>query len=369
MSKIKYLVFSGGGAAGYAHGGAVLQLADEADFSFTDIKGVAGASVGAFAALLVSLNFTPQEISDKLSSLNIRALMDGGNLPQQLYRLFTQYGIYTGDPLYRMIKDIIAEKTGRSDPENVTFADLKALGCKDLFIVTTKVYKENDQPTGKEKIFSTENTPQTPVAATLLASMSAPGLFRRVRLKKIAKGHFVLDEQGDLYEDGGIVNNFPIDIFDKPKYVAQGDDYVNSQTLGLALLNHNQINLRTHALPKTIIGDHHPMDYSVGLFNMVLFNHQQRNLNKKANRLRTVQIDRMGVSLGDFALSADTKASLIESGRRAVHYYFSERELFQDLALHPANDATLSQRIKAIEREMSAAEPPMSFLQMCHRMG
>lgn len=368
MSKIKYLVFSGGGAAGYAHGGAVLQLAEEATFSFSDLKGVAGASVGAFAALLVSLNFSPQEISDKLSSLNIRALMDGGALPQQLFRLFTQYGIYTGDPLYRMIKDIIAEKTGRTDPENVTFADLKALGCKDLYIVTTKVYKENNHPTGKEKIFSTENTPQTPVAATLLASMSAPGLFRRVRLKKIAKGHFVLDEQGDLFEDGGIVNNFPIDIFDKPKYVAKGDAYVNSQTLGLALLNHDQISLKGHALAKTVIGDNHPIDYSVGLFNMVLFNHQQRNLSKKVNRQRTVQIDRMGVSLGDFALNTDTKASLIASGRRAVQYYFNEHQALDELATQPANFADFSARIKQAERAMMDAEPQLSFLQMCHRM-
>ena len=49
----------------------------------------------------------------------------------------------------------------------------------------------------------------------ILASTAAPGYFRRVRLKKIEKGKYILDKNGDLFDDGGIVNNFPIYLYFK----------------------------------------------------------------------------------------------------------------------------------------------------------
>lgn len=327
MNDIKYLVFSGGGAAGYGHAGAIEQLNQEASFSFQKIEGVAGTSVGAIAALLVSLNYTPEQISIKLASIDLKKLGDGGNMPQKIYRLFTQYGVYKGDTLYQLIKEIIREKTGREDPENVSFEDLKTLGYKDLYIVATKIFKENNKPTGKEKIFSFDKTPKTSVATAILASTAAPGYFRRVRLKKIAKGKYIFDKQGDLFDDGGIVNNFPINIFDKPKYIPCNDEHlnleVNPHTLGLVLLRSDRIEDKTHHINKEPIDDKHPLEYAVGIFNTLMLKFEKDSLEKSENRKRTIQIDRLGISLGQFHIDEKTKQALIESGKQAVKDYFA----------------------------------------------
>jgi NTE family protein len=328
MNDIKYLVFSGGGAAGYAHGGAVEQLSKEPNFSFSNIKAVAGSSIGAIAALMVSLNYTPQEINKKLSSINLKNLKDGGCLPTRICRLFKQYGVYQGDALYQLIKDIIREKVGKKNPESFTFEDLKLSGGKDLYVVATKIYKENNKPTGKEKVFSFEKTPKTSVAAAVLASASAPGYFRRVRLKKIEKGAYILNEQGDVFDDGGIINNLPLNIFDQAKFFRTPSNdgcinlEVNPHTLGLALLNSDQIEDGTHNIIKTPIRDNHPFEYCVGIFNALLLKFEKNGLKKNENRQRTIQIDRLGVTLGDFNIDEKTKKALIESGKKAVRTYF-----------------------------------------------
>lgn len=329
---IKYLVFSGGGAAGYAYAGAVEQLSKEPEFSFDALEGVAGASIGSIAALLVSLNSSPHEVSQKIASLDLKKLKDGGYSLTHLYRILSVYGKYKGEEIDDFIKKIIKDKTGRSDPENVTFADLKNLGFKNLHIVTTKLYKENSVPTGKQKIFSFEKTPNTSVATAIRASVAAPIYFSRVRLKKVEKGKYIIDEKnGDLYEDGGVLNNFPIEMFDKPKYMGLPDDnattILNPHTLGLALRKTYQINDLEHKPVKTPIYDYHPVEYTEGLVNGLLNQVDNEKFEKDKNRQRTVQIDRLGVSLADFAIDEKTIQALIESGREAVKRYFADLRL------------------------------------------
>ena len=92
---------------------------------------------------------------------NMHKLRDGGSLPSKLINLYTQYGMYKGHELYKLILELIQTKTGSSAPEKITFADLERLGYKRLHIVATKLYTLNGQPTGKRKIFSVEKTPNT----------------------------------------------------------------------------------------------------------------------------------------------------------------------------------------------------------------
>lgn len=321
---IKYLVFSGGGAAGYGHGGAIIGLSEQPEFSFNNIKGVAGASIGALAALMVSLKYSPEEIANKLTNFNIKAIKEERCVARKLFRLFNHYGYYKSDVIYKMISSLLKEKTRAINPENVTFIDLKNLGCIDLYIVTTKIYKENETPIGKEKIFSPDKTPDTSVIAAMLASMAEPGYFQQVRLKKINKGKFILNNDGDLFGDGGIVNNFPIDIFDKPKFMPMDPEIsVNPNTLGLALLYESKIDDETHHIIKTPLKDSHPLEFTEGLINALQLRNKKANLEKSENRKRTVQIDRLGISASDFDISDKVKRALVESGRQAVNRYFA----------------------------------------------
>ncbi|MBA3660717.1 MAG: patatin-like phospholipase family protein [Gammaproteobacteria bacterium] len=322
---IQNLVFSGGGAAGCAFGGAIMGLAEQPNFSFADIKVVAGSSVGAIAALIVSLNYTPVQASAKIEQLNLQKLRDGGPKLSQAYRLMNHYGRFKGNALFHFILDILAEKTNRDDPENITFADLKKMGFKDLHVVTTKLYKENGNPIGKEKIFSYAKTPDTSVASAILASTAAPIYFARVRFKKLAKGKYILDKKGDLYNDGGILNNYPINLFDKPPFTdAPGTP--NAQTLGLALLYADEIHKEEKPV-KTIIYDKSPIDYAKGIINGLLRKQQIESVTRKENLERTIQIDRLNVRLDNFDIGDEIKQQLIISGRKAVSDYFKTYHL------------------------------------------
>lgn len=332
IMDIKNLIFGGGGAAGIAYAGAVYQLSIEPEFSILNVERVAGASIGSIAALLISLNYSPLEASEKIANLNLGKLKDGGWFFSQMYRLITEYGKYRGDALFEFIKSIIREKIDRKDPENVTFAELRELGFKDLHIVATKLYKENDVPTGKQKVFSADKTPNTSVAAAIRASIAAPTYFARVRLKKVEKGKHVLDPKGDLYEDGGVLNNFPIDLFDTPKYFGRPDNeavsIVNMHTLGFALRHTYQINDQEHKPIKTPIYDSHPFEFAEGMINGLLNQRENEKLDKAINRERTIQIDRQGVNLANFDIDEKTKIALIEAGKDAVKRYFDDaREL------------------------------------------
>ncbi|SRR5579885_194611 len=331
MADYKYLVFAGGGSTGIAYSGAIEQLEREPEFSFDQIESVAGASVGALAALMISLKYTPEQASQTLAGINFKKLADGGLLPEEGIHLATRYGIYKGEALYALILSLIEEKTSllvpKINPATVTFADLQKLGFRDLHVVATKIQEINGAPTGKLKHFSFDKTPDTPVAAVIHASAAAPLFFERVRLKKVAKGHYVLDEDGDLYCDGGVLNDFPIDIFDHPKYLPGTDDnnvseIINPHTLGLAVRPKSKIINSQHKPVKKRIGDHDPVKAFEGVLNSFLLDFEQEGLNKKKNAKRTIEIDTLGVSPFNFNIDSHTVSALQASGKQAVIEYF-----------------------------------------------
>lgn len=348
MEKISYLVFGGGGAAGYAFSGVISELAQQPHFSFSNIKGVAGTSVGAIAALVVALNYDPDIASQKLFDLDLKNFSDGGHFTSRFFRLCTKYGKFQGEALASFIHMIIRDKISDIDPSQVTFADLKARGFKDLLVVTTKLFLKDNIPTGKQKIFSFETTPSTPIAAAIRASTAAPTIFQRVRLKKVNKGEYIIHDTGDLYEDGGILDNFPIDIFDNLKYCKNPDKYVenhNEHTLGFALVNPPQIEKPV----KTRISDAQPLVFAESLFNTLI--HQVNNVKLEAyqNKDRIVFIDRKNVQIADFDLSHEKKLELVNSGINAVRAYFAGHSYIEPLSYVALGEYSNSPQIATLQ--------------------
>ena len=94
-------------------------------------------------------------------------------------------------------------KTGNPD---ATFADLaKRRGNPNLHLVATNL------PTRLSQVYSKDHSPALPVAEAVRRSISIPLFFVAVR------------ESDDLFVDGGVLNNYPIRLFDREKYVANCD--------------------------------------------------------------------------------------------------------------------------------------------------
>ena len=72
------LVFEGGGVKGVAYVGALEKLEERNILS--EIERVGGTSAGAITALLVGLNYSPEEIRDKMLGLDFSHFLDSCDL-------------------------------------------------------------------------------------------------------------------------------------------------------------------------------------------------------------------------------------------------------------------------------------------------
>ena len=99
------------------------------------------------------------------------------------------------------------------------------------------------------EIFSAETTPEVAVADAVRMSMSIPLFFESLRFDGHQFG------KGDYYVDGGLYNNYPIHIFDEPRYARRSRSFsngVNRETIGLFLYADKIRNDKMHENPENL---------------------------------------------------------------------------------------------------------------------
>ncbi len=332
------LVFEGGGVKGIAYVGAMEVL--EAKGILKDIVRVGGTSAGAINAVLVGLNYSPDETKQILGRLNFRRFLDDSwGIIRDTDRLITEFGWYKGDFFRRWIGETIEAKTGNSES---TFLEVNSLkktrNFRDLYFMGTNL------STRFAEVFSFEHTPRMCVADAVRISMSIPLFFAAKR-----------SIRGDVYVDGGVVDNYPIKLFDRQKYVqanfavpsyyeehnrklqAEGRDislYVyNKETLGSRLDSAREIAVfRDQAEPEDRKIDDF-FTYTWGLVETIMGIQDNQHLHSD-DWQRTIYIDTLGVKTTDFDLSDAMKDALVDSGRKNTQKYF---EWYDDPANTPAN--------------------------------
>ncbi len=322
------LIFEGGGVKGIAYLGALKVLNDKGILK--DVQRVGGTSAGAINAILLGLGYTEDEMKDILWSLNFNNFMDDSwGIIKDTKRLINEYGWYKGDYFRNWIGQLIKKKTGNSES---TFADLEAMKeagspFKSLYFIGTNI-----STTFAEK-FSAKHTPRTCIADAARISMSIPLFFAAKRSLR-----------GDVYVDGGVLNNYPVKLFDRKEYLSTNNfretdyytkvneaiagksrpisEYVyNKETLGFRLDTKEEIAVfRDHAEPVSKTIDSF-FDYSWALVNTILEAQQSNHLHSD-DWCRTVYIDTVGVGTTDFDLSDDKKNELIDSGVAGATDYF-----------------------------------------------
>lgn len=324
----KNLVFEGGGVKGIGYVGALEELRKRKIDS--QIMRVGGTSAGAINATLFGLNFSQDEIKDVLWKLNFNNFLDDSfGIIRDTARLLNDYGWYKGDFFRKWIGSIIKMKTGNP---NSTFADIEMLkkknGFRSMYFIGTNL------STRFSEVFSYEHTPKICVADAVRISMSIPLLFA-------AKKGF----RGDIYVDGGVLNNYPVKLFDRESFVRSKMHkrkteyydkvnkeiakkprkitkyYYNRETLGFRLDSAQEIAVfRDNAEPI-----HHKIDsffdYGMALVETILEGQSNSHLHSD-DWQRTIYVDTLGIKSTDFDISDKMKKKLIESGRKGVQKYF-----------------------------------------------
>jgi NTE family protein len=321
------LVFEGGGVTGIAYVGA-MQVLDEEGI-LPEIKRVGGTSAGAINATLFALGFTNIQVRNILKKLNFNNFMDDSwGAARDTKRLLDRFGWYKGDFFHEWIGRHIKKKLG--DPY-ATFQDLKEDKKPELYVYGTNL------STRFGEVFSHEHTPKTRIADAVRISMSIPLFFSAVR-----------NARDDVYVDGGLLNNYPVKLFDRAKYISPENqkkmaiktDYYekenkrflkkhpssspyiyNKETLGFRLDSKQEIGVFRYGAEPAHQKIDDFFDYIKALVTTIIENQGNTHLHSD-DWQRTIYIDTLGVGTTDFDLSDTMKKKLEDSGVKGAKAYF-----------------------------------------------
>jgi NTE family protein len=322
--QFRNLIFEGGGVKGVAYLGA-LGVLEEKEI-LPKIKRIGGTSAGAIIGLLIGLNFSLKEVEEILLNLDFTKFLDDSvGLVMDTARLLTEYGWYKGDTFRNWLGDLIAAKTGNP---NATFQEISKAqaGFKEMFFIATNL------STRSSTVFSAEHTPDTCVADAIRMSMSIPLLFAAKK-----------DADHEVYADGGILDNYPIKLFDQEKYVyqfANEPEYYkelnaelnlhdsgmspylfNKETLGFRLDSSKEIAMFCEEAQSTKHDIKDFLSFIKSIIAIYMESLQNQHLHND-DWHRTIFIDTLDVKTMDFHVNEEKKRALIQSGRECAEHYF-----------------------------------------------
>lgn len=291
-------VFEGGGVKGIGLVGAV-SVVEKAGFQFVNL---AGTSAGAIVAALLASGYTAAELKTILMDLDFHKLEDptveqrvpvAGLLMSELLRL----GLYKGDAFLDLIRKWLAAKN------KYTFKDLLIPDVEDeryrfkLRVIATDLNRRQMLVLPQDIKAYGLRPEDLEIALAVRMSMSFPLLFEPVKLN------------GSNIVDGGLVSNFPVDLFDskgRPSW----------PTFGFKLV------LSDDKQPGQII-EHPvagPLSEVIAMFYTAMEAHDAYYL-ASAKYVRTIGIDTLGIGTTDFNLTTQQKEALYQSGVNAAQEF------------------------------------------------
>ncbi|CAB4579492.1 MAG: hypothetical protein F2563_04175 [Actinobacteria bacterium] len=146
-------------------------------------------SAGIFFAIILSIGCSYKEIHDFMTTIDFSTLMNID--PASFLFLHTKFGVDDGEKIIKLCSKILELRLGSPD---ITFAEHQRITGKTITATGTNLAK-----LGLE-IFSPAISPTMRIIDAVRITTSIPFYFFPARYN------------GALYVDGGITNNFPIDL-------------------------------------------------------------------------------------------------------------------------------------------------------------
>ncbi len=328
--KYKNLALEGGGVRGLAYAGA-LEVLEQKNI-LQHIERVAGSSAGAIAGLMISLGYNSTEIDSILQNLKIQQFNDGKDIVGKIIRIKKEYGLFKGNKFEKWLGKLIEYKTGDS---NTTFNDLHKKHLqdnifKDFYCTGTNISRQ------QLEIFSWETWPQMELKTAVHISSCIPFYFKPVAIDSIGKEVSAkkILPVCDLYVDGGMLCNFPINMFDscpagQNPLISENVEY-NYETLGLKLEREKQV--QEFSKNKTIIAPYqikNMKEYTSAVMNLMMEKLNRNSADLSNEKGRTIYI-----SYGEFSgrvrkISQEEKRILHDNGVAAANQFFNANTAIQ----------------------------------------
>lgn len=190
---IKNLVLSGGSSKGFSYIGVIKAL--EENNLISEIETIATASIGSFFGLLIVLGFTSTEMSHILLDIDLDLLHNINS--DSIINLVNNFGLDSGFNIETILCIMLEAKIPNKQGNLITFLDLWNFNKIKLIVMGSKLFAGHMEGITYDYI----NYPDMPVIKAIRISVSIPPVFKPLE----GIDHHLMD--------GGIVNNYPIDLF------------------------------------------------------------------------------------------------------------------------------------------------------------
>lgn len=269
------VVISGGAVKGISVLGCMRYLEEKGLLS--GVRNYVGTSAGSIVCLFMVLGFKHKEVRKFLiESLNDESIRTFDM--EKALDMLTTFGLTDGSTIEEIFRRALYKKV---HVREMTFLELAKATGKNLVVCAANMTKETHE------FFSVDTTPMLSVVTAIRASCSLPLMFQPVKIND------------DMYIDGALYNNFPIDYF---------KDTHLRDILGI------------HIAPSKVVITN-IFTFFLYLINSVINKVNKKDYNNPDLNIVTIDIeDQEWFSLDTMQLqvSADTIDAYMEKGYRAI---------------------------------------------------
>lgn len=294
------LVIEGGGVKIAGAYGAIERLYEVGILQH--IKSVAGTSAGAIIATLIALKVPINAMKNLLITTDFSTFKDSSFLPfGDIYRLCSSFGWNKGDVFNKWIGDIIEEYTG---DRMITLSKLYELNKITLVITGTMVNKS------RCVYYNHIDHPNMSVVEAVRISMSIPLFF------------VPIEKDGNMLVDGGVMNNYPIWIFDKMGNITYDrNKQPHNHVIGIKLMNDDQ--KTDHRVYHGDLPTDSLTSYMTSIISCMMIQIERAHI-REGYWDMTIPVNCGDVCPTNFDISLDDKLKMVESGKNAVDSYLNK---------------------------------------------
>lgn len=177
---MKSLVLSGGGIKGFAFLGALHSLYKKGKLN--QIDKYIGTSAGSIICLLLSIGYSPMEIYRKCNDISVSF--------SSITSIIKEFGFLETETISNIIHSMVKDKFGKIP----TLKELNSITSKHFISTTTNLSKS------KIEYLDHKSYPNLDCVKACEMSYAVPFIFKSIRYENC------------IYVDGGLLDNFPIDI-------------------------------------------------------------------------------------------------------------------------------------------------------------
>jgi NTE family protein len=287
MKEINKLIFSGGGSRGLCYIGVIRCFEEMVSKGLIkiNIKEICGVSIGSVVGLLYVLGYSYEELFQEIMKSDMSVLKE-----LKLRNFLTKYGLDSGKKFMLWVEGFIIKK-GFS--RNITFKQLWLKTGINLKIVASNLNKYSLE------IFDYEKNPNLKILKAIKMSLSVPFLFSPEKYKD------------NYYVDGGLINNFPIELYKNDIQNVLGCKIVNNGEL------EKDVNIQIDSFES----------YAMNVFNCYFGKREEANTRSCEYFEYIIDIKAHNIDFMNFNLTDSDKIYIINVGYDAACNYFKRIDI------------------------------------------